>query len=743
MQAVPISKDIVLVGGGHAHVFVLKAFGMNPEPGVRLTLIAKELAAPYSGMLPGFVAGHYSLEECHIDLVRLARYAGARIIHGAMCGIDRANKRVLIEGRPPLSYDFLSIDVGITPLLEPIAGAAEHALAVKPVSLFAPKWQALEARVLSKDGPRKIAVIGGGAAGVELVLAARHRMHHLAAQTGIKPDAFSFALITGSAVLPSHNARARALAKANLIEAGVNVVEGDLTQTVSATSITLASGREVAADAVLISTKATAPAWFSQTDFPRNALGFLATRPTLQLDDDDDVFAVGDCASVSQHPREKSGVFAVRQGPVVAGNLRRRALGEAAKPFAPQHRFLTLVSLGDKRAIAARGRFAAVGPWAWKWKDRIDRAFMDKFNVLPAMSGAGDGGADDSAMRCGGCAAKVGPVTLSAALDRLDGLTSSSARATKPPRDDAAIIDEGSDTLRLETIDFFKSFWPDPYVFGEIAANHAMNDIFAMGGTPKHAQAIAVLPHAKPRIVENDLFQLLAGAKAAFDREGVDIIGGHSSEGAELAIGFAISGNVARQNLRQKNGLNAGDCLILTRPIGTGILFAAHMRGLASAAAIAAALASMRQSNRKTAEILKAHGATAMTDVTGFGLAGHLIEMLNQSHVAATLFLDKLPLYSAVASLARQGIASTLLTENTRMAGPSLATLPPELLAVLFDPQTSGGLLAGVPAASAQACVVALRAEGAPEAVIIGAVTATDKAAGDTIDVEGKLCLWS
>ena len=739
MQAAPISKDIVLVGGGHAHVFVLKAFGMNPEPGVRLTLIAKELAAPYSGMLPGFVAGHYSLEECHIDLVRLAQYAGARIIHGAMCGIDRANKRVLIGGRPPLSYDLLSIDVGITPLLEPIAGAAEHALAVKPVSLFAPKWQALEARVLSKDGPRKIAVIGGGAAGVELVLAARHRMHHLAAQTDIKPDAFSFALITGSAVLPSHNARARALAKTNLFAAGVNVVEGDLTQTVSATSVRLASGREIAADAVLISTKAAAPGWFSQTDFPRNALGFLLTRPTLQLDDDDDVFAVGDCASVSQYPREKSGVFAVRQGPVIAGNLRRRALGQAAKPFAPQQRFLTLVSLGDKRAIAARGPFAAVGPWAWKWKDRIDRAFMDKFNVLPVMSGAGDGGAGESAMRCGGCAAKVGPVTLSAALDRLDGLTSSSAIVTKPPRDDAAIIDEGSDTLRLETIDFFKSFWLDPYVFGEIAANHAMNDIFAMGGRPKHAQAIAVLPHAKPHIVENDLFQLLAGAKAAFDREGVDIIGGHSSEGTDLSIGFAISGNVGRQNLRPKNGLNAGDCLILTRPIGTGILFAANMRGLASAGAIEVALASMRQSNRRVAEILIEHGATAMTDVTGFGLAGHLIEMLNQSHVAATLDLDRLPFYPTVTALARQGIASTLLTENTRMAGAALAALPPEMLAVLFDPQTSGGLLAGMPAASAQACVEALRTQGAPQAVIIGAVTAAENAAEGTIDVEGQL----
>ena len=213
MQAAPISKDIVLIGGGHAHVFVLKSFGMTPEAGIRLTLIAKELAAPYSGMLPGFVAGHYALDACHIDLVRLAQFAGARIIHGSMCGIDRANKRVLIEGRPPLSYDLLSIDVGITPLLEPIAGAIEHTIAVKPVSVFAPKWQSLEARALTEGGPRRIAVVGGGAAGVELVLAARHRLRALAAKTRLNADSFSFSLVAGNALLPSHNARAQALAR--------------------------------------------------------------------------------------------------------------------------------------------------------------------------------------------------------------------------------------------------------------------------------------------------------------------------------------------------------------------------------------------------------------------------------------------------------------------------------------------------------------------------------------------------
>ena len=717
MQSGAITTDIVLLGGGHAHVFVLKAFGMSPVPGVRLTLVAKELAAAYSGMLPGFVAGHYTLDDCQIDLVRLARFAGARLIQGAACGLDRKAKRVAIEGRPPVRYDLLSIDVGITPLIDDIEGAAEHAIVVKPVSVFAPKWQALEVRAMQRDGPRRIVAIGGGAAGVELILAARHRLRSLAPGAGIDVNAFSFALIAGGILLPSHNTRARSLAQTALNDARVDVIENDLAARISPREVDLVSGRSVPADAVLISTKAAAPSWFAATDLPRDPDGFAAVKPTLQALDDDDVFAVGDCATVLEHPRAKSGVFAVRQGPKVADNLRRRATGAAAMPFVPQEQFLTLLSLGDKRAILARGPFAASGKWAWIWKDRIDRAFMDKFNILPSM---GDG-ADAPAMRCGGCAAKVGPATLANALDRLAGTTGSPQTA---PRDDAAVLDEGGDTLRLESVDFFRAFWPDPYVLGEIAANHALSDIYAMGGTPKTAQAIAVLPHGRPQVVEDDLFQLLAGARAAFERQDVALIGGHSSEGAELSVGFAISGTVERDKLLQKAGLKPGNVLILTRPIGTGIVFAAEMRGLAKAHAIEAALAAMRQSNHTAMQCFARHGATAATDVTGFGLAGHLIEMLDASGVAGKVDLETIATYPQALALAQSGIASSLLPENLFLASRLVddASISAATLALLFDPQTSGGLVAGLPADRARACVGDLKRFGMPDAAIIGEV---------------------
>lgn len=730
----PVRKRIVLVGGGHAHVEVLRSFAMKPEPGVGLTLIARELDAPYSGMLPGWVAGHYTFDECHIDLVRLAEVAGVRLIHGTVSGVDRVRRHVLLDGRPPLAFDLLSIDVGITPLLDGLRGAAEHAIAVKPVSAFGPRWTALLERALTAAGPRTIAVVGTGAAGFELVLAVRHRLRRDAKARGIDGDAFRFKLIGSGGLLATHNARARAYARQALAAAGIELMEGDAAVEITASDVRLASGRRIPAEAVLVTTKAAPPTWFRDSGLSLDPDGFVSVRPTLQMEGDDDVLAVGDCAAVLEHPREKAGVFAVRQGPPLARNLRLRTRGEAAEPFTPQRRFLTLLSLGGKSAIAARGAFAVAGDWAWAWKDHIDRKFMNRFNML-GMDRAGSAMTDDEAMRCGGCAAKVGPLTLQRALDRLEALGGAAAtgvaRGGPVPRDDAAIIDDGGPVLGLETADFFRAFWPEPYVFGEIAAEHAMSDVFAMGGRPQRALAIAVLPYAGPRQSEDDLFQLMAGARAAFDRAGVALAGGHSSEGAELGAGFFVSGSVPRDRILAKAGLRPGDRLILTKPLGTGLLFAGWMRGRARARDIAAALAGMRLSNGTAAAILAAHGAHAATDVTGFGLAGHLMEMLDASRVDAAIDLAAVPRYPGADEMAGAGVRSTLLAENLALAhriGGGEAR--DEVLALLLDPQTSGGLLAGLAAASADACLAALHAAGVAAAVV-GEVV--DAAAGEPV----------
>lgn len=377
-----IKKRLVLLGGGHAHVFVLKALGNHPIPGVDVMLIAKELEAPYSGMLPGFVAGHYRLDECQIDLERLAQFARARVLEASAVGIDRINRRVHIAGRESVPYDVLSINVGITPDLSGIDGAGQHALAVKPVSEFAPKWQALEERARSPSGPRRIVVVGGGAAGVELILAARHRLGSDGPPPIKSAEPFTFSLVTGGTILPSHSDRARNIARTALREAGVKVFEHDSAVAITADTVRLRSGPTLPCDAAIVSTRAQAPAWLAATGLARDAGGFIALRPTLQTYTDDDIFAAGDCATVIEHPRPKAGVFAVRQGPVLADHLRRHLQQQLLDPMIPQRHFLTLVSLGGRTAIADRNGMAAAGRWAWHWKDWIDRRFMAQFSNL-------------------------------------------------------------------------------------------------------------------------------------------------------------------------------------------------------------------------------------------------------------------------------------------------------------------------------------------------------------------------
>jgi selenide,water dikinase len=326
-------------------------------------------------------------------------------------------------------------------------------------------------------------------------------------------------------------------------------------------------------------------------------------------------------------------------------------------------------------------------------------------------------------MRCGGCGAKIGPTVLARVLARLGAAMPPDVLVGLAQPDDAALVLTEPGLAAVQTVDFFRAFIDDPYLFGEIAANHALNDVFAMAAEPRTALALVVVPYGLADKVEEQLYQVLAGALAVLQRENVVLVGGHSSEGAELALGLAVHGVVDPVRVLRKGGLRPGDRLILTKPLGTGVLFAGAMRGKARGPWIEAALVGMRASNRATAAILAAHRTSACTDVSGFGLAGHLTEMVQASGVTASLFLDAVPLYEGAAELAAQGIGSSLLPENLKL-GTVVAADGAERSRVelLFDPQTAGGLLAGVPAGRAAACLAALEAGGAVAAAEIGTV---------------------
>jgi selenide, water dikinase len=277
----------------------------------------------------------------------------------------------------------------------------------------------------------------------------------------------------------------------------------------------------------------------------------------------------------------------------------------------------------------------------------------------------------------------------------------------------------------VQSVDYFRAFIDDPYLFGRIAANHALGDIFAMGAEPQSALAIATVPYGRERVVEATLYELMAGALSCLEATGAVLAGGHSSEGAELAFGLAVNGLIEPERVWRKGGLRPGDALVLGKPIGTGTLFAAHMRQRAKGRWIDAALESMAQSSQAAAACLRRHGATACTDVTGFGLLGHLLEMTRAAGVDARLRLGDVPLLDGAADTVAAGILSSLQPQNLRLrrAVRDVEQVKRDArYPLLFDPQTAGGLLAGVPAENASACVAELRALGYTAAAIIGEV---------------------
>jgi len=735
----PVVKDLLLVGGGHSHVAVLKRFGMKPMAGVRITLICRDAHTPYSGMLPGYIAGHYGFDEAHIDLEPLARFAGARFYHDEVTGVDPEERLVHCRNRPPVSYDVLSINIGSTPQVANVPGAEGQVVPVKPINNFIGRWRQLVERVTAEPGALNIGIVGGGAGGVELTLAAHHRLRGLLRDKGDDPERLSFHLFSaGPTILPTHSAGVQRRFMRTLASRGIQVHTGEAVQRVDGRVLTTSGGTTLECDEVLWVTAAGGGAWVAQSGLATDGGGFMRVGRTLQSLSHPDIFGAGDIASMDDHPRPKAGVFAVRMGPPLTRNLRRHLSGKAPRPFRPQRRFLSLISTGDRYAVASRGPLGFEGAWVWRWKNWIDQRFMAKYRDLPVMEtdsdpGLAHGVADQDAMkeisaiamRCGGCGAKVGSTVLSRALARLTPVERDDVIIGLHDPDDAAVVRVPPGKHMVHSVDFFRAIVDDPYVMGQVAANHSLGDIYAMNAEPQTALAMATVPHGLERKVEDTIYQMMAGALRVMDEANTTLAGGHTGEGAELSLGFAVNGLVDAEALLRKGGMRAGDALVLTKALGTGTLFAADMRYKAKGRWIEAALASMIQSNFQGARCLHRHGATACTDVTGFGLLGHLVEMIRPSGADVELDLGTLPVLDGAEETVQQGILSSLQPANVRLRRAIRnmeAIRAHDRYPLLFDPQTSGGLLASVPAQRVDGCVAELRRLGYNETRVIGKV---------------------
>ena len=737
MQDTPVLKDIVLLGGGHSHVAVLRSFGMQPIAGVRLTLINRDIETPYSGMLPGVVAGHYTADEGNIDLIPLTRFADARFIQDDVIGINTENQTVLLGKQPPIPYDLLSINVGSTPHTHQIADLKNNVIPVKPINQFLNHWGKLQERISAQRDHIKIGIVGGGVGGVELTLAIDHFITSLT----LNPDNINLTLITASEeILDDQTKNVARRFRQLLIERGVEIRTSTEVTGVRPRKI-ISGDLELGFDEILWVTQAGAPAWLKTTGLKLDANGFILTNNHLQSLSNNNIFAVGDVAAMVNHPRPKAGVFAVRQAPVLIKNLRRSLLGGKLLTYRPQRQFLKLISTGDKSAIATRGKWSMEGRWVWNWKNWIDTHFIDRYKNLPKMqtvknsvhSGintkllkSADTHIPEESMRCGGCSAKVGSDVLSAALKDLPLTDRNDVVVGLDHPDDAALVSVPNGKLSVLSVDAFRPMVSDPYLFGRITANHCLGDLYAMGAEPQSAMAIVTLPLWPENKLVNELRQMLLGALQTFNTEGVSLVGGHTSEGSETTLGFSVTGLIDKdKKLLRKSSVQSGDSLILSKAIGTGTLLAAHMRAEAKGRWISAAVNSMLASNYKAGVIMQSHNASACTDITGFGLAGHLLEMLKNSNNTAAINMDELPLIEGAINTLNLGIVSTLHPQNERFSKQieiSDKALSHTIFPLLFDPQTSGGLLGAIPAEQADSCLADLIAQGYDSSRIIGTV---------------------
>lgn len=352
-------KRLVLLGAGHAHVEVLRRFALRPPRGAALTLISPYTHVPYTGMIPGVLAGRYTLGEASIDAEALAARANAAFLKTAASRIDRRRKTVLCGDGAELSYDLLSINIGAVARNPLTAADGARILATKPVEPFI---AALDARL---SGP--LAVIGGGHGGVEL-----------AAALALRGAAVS--LFAGRAGLaPSARAPARALLSRNLAARGVAVIGGADAVSADARAVTLDDGRAIAAETVVLAAGVAPPPLIAALGLPKDEAGFLRVGPQLQSEGDPSIFAAGDCAAVARLP--KAGVYAVRAGPVLAANLAAALAGTPLRPFHPQADYLSILSFWPDGAVALRGALAAEGRWADRWKEWIDRRFIARYSL--------------------------------------------------------------------------------------------------------------------------------------------------------------------------------------------------------------------------------------------------------------------------------------------------------------------------------------------------------------------------
>jgi selenide,water dikinase len=697
IEEIPITNDLVLIGGGHSHLSVLMKLSKKPLNGNRITLITNEIDTPYSGMIPGYIEGIYSWRDSHIDLYRLCLKLNVRFIHAEVERVSAYEKEIYFKDRPKIKFDVLSINTGIQSNNREIKGAAKYCLPVKPISKLTNNF-------LNKiTNFKSIAFIGGGAGSVELALAIKKRF------LNINQD-IKITIITGKRGLLSTFPQKTKLTSLKTLEKfKIDIIEYKRVLEVKPKQIILSDKSMLKIDKAILSTNSMTPKWLAKSDILLTKDNYILVNKSFQTNYKY-VFASGDVIDFNNQNLKKAGVFAVRSGKPLAINIRKFILGKKLVEYKFNKNYLALIGTSKRSAIATKYNLTFNSRFFFYLKKYIDQNFIKKFSdfrirkkftldalktdVLNIFVKHKEKITDENdIMQCKGCAAKVPLNALKQALPK--DIVSTSEDAVSVP---------GHPEL-YQTVDMISSIITDPFLLGKIAANHSISDMVSVNSKITSAMMILQLPLSKTEINSRDLEQVLLGANEIFKTIDCPLIGGHTMIGKDKdpIIGFSILGQKQKKIkiVKNRRKIKTKDLLILTEKIGSGLIFAGINNYLIDSYFQIDVIKQMIKGNLNFGKISNQLNILSMTDITGFGLANHLLNLIKRdnSKTGLTIYPNKIPLFEGVNECLNKDIKSSLFKSNYDIAQKDIIYKrdKSKLDNILYDPQTVGGIAFIIP----------------------------------------------
>lgn len=697
IEEIPITNDLVLIGGGHSHLSVLMKLSKRPINGNRITLITNEIDTPYSGMIPGYIEGIYSWRDSHIDLYRLCLKLNVRFIHAEVERVSAYEKEIYFKDRPKIKFDVLSINTGIQSNNREIKGAAKYCLPVKPISKLTNNF-------LNKiTNFKSIAFIGGGAGSVELALAIKKRF------LNINQD-IKITIITGKRGLLSTFPQKTKLTSLKTLEKfKIDIIEYKRVLEVKPKQIILSDKSMLKIDKAILSTNSMTPKWLAKSDILLTKDNYILVNKSFQTNYKY-VFASGDVIDFNNQNLKKAGVFAVRSGKPLAINIKQFILGKKLVEYKFNKNYLALIGTSKRSAIATKYNLTFNSRFFFYLKKYIDQNFIKKFSdfrirkkftldalktdVLNIFVKHKEKITDENdIMQCKGCAAKVPLNALKQALPK--DIVSTSEDAVSVP---------GHPEL-YQTVDMISSIITDPFLLGKIAANHSISDMVSVNSKITSAMMILQLPLSKTEINSRDLEQVLLGANEIFKTIDCPLIGGHTMIGKDKdpIIGFSILGQKQKKIkiVKNRRKIKTKDLLILTEKIGSGLIFAGINNYLIDSYFQIDVIKQMIKGNLNFGKISNQLNILSMTDITGFGLANHLLNLIKRdnSKTGLTIYPNKIPLFEGVNECLNKDIKSSLFKSNYDIAQKDIIYKrdKSKLDNILYDPQTVGGIAFIIP----------------------------------------------